>query len=150
MKIKSLIFVSLFVLIIFPAYGQDLRIHKEDSVMTNEEVAIFEKIKKAYPSFNYSKEIVRIFRVDEKSKNKKLILVEINFGEKITQYYDMFYEPDSRIIRFKYGTGSSYRGEGAIIAGEKIIINSSKGCSQSACEVLVTAGKKIIIEQIVE
>lgn len=124
-----------------------------ESKLTMEEKKIFQRIIKAYPSFHYSDQVRRYYRLHPETKQKIPILVELILPKKNGFYFDEYLsysvtlEPYTHTVTYSYDAGTASRGNGTIFVTPRSVIKVVRGCGVTACITQVFRNGKQLHEE---
>lgn len=124
-----------------------------ESKLTAEERKVFQNISKIYPSFHYSDQVRRYYRLHSETKQRIPILVELILPKKNGFYFDEYisysvtFDPYTHTVTYSYDAGTASRGNGTIFVTPRAVIKVERGCGVTACITQVLRNGKQLHEE---
>jgi len=111
----------------------------EDSVLSETEQVLFDRIAGYYPDLHFSHRVTRYFCDDPKADLKTPTLTEMVFEPKEGLYfgeyvgYQVFFSEQSTTIEYSFDAGTASRGGGSLIVTPDAVYRVERTCTTAGC-----------------
>lgn len=122
----------------------------EETGLTGEESELFQRIASVDPTFHYSGNVRRYYRLHPETKNKLPVAYELVFRAKDGIYFDEFvsytvqFDPDTGTVNYAFDAGTAYRGNGTIMVTPAAVIKIERSCGVTDCSTEITRDGKTV------